>query len=76
MTFAKRYGLTGLKNQLRRLMGTTDIRGAFIRTRHIENNIDWPALNITIIDCTDPATGKFWFVPGYSIVGGGDIVRP
>lgn len=74
MTQSKEYGRKGLWNQINRERIAT-IRGPISRSRQVENNVDWQALSVTTTELVDPDTGKFFFVPGFSIVGGPDIVR-
>ncbi len=73
--FSREYGIQGLFNQIGRER-TRSIRPVISRGRQIENQIDWMALPIDSVDMIDPATGSFFFTVGYSIVGGGDVLRP
>lgn len=73
--FSREYGLQGLFNQISQERLRT-IRPVITRGRQIENQIDWMALPIDSVDMIDPDSGAFFFTVGYSIVGGGDVLRP
>ncbi len=73
--FSRDYAREAMFNQMRKER-TASIRPVITRGRQIENNIDWEAMNVRAIELIDPLTGKFYFTVGYSIVGGGDVVRP
>lgn len=73
--FSRTFSLQGLRNQILRER-TDTIRPVISRGRQIENQIDWMALPVDSIDMIEPTSGAFYFTVGYSIVGGGDVVRP
>lgn len=53
------------------------VRPIITRGRAHEANIDWKQLTCTSsVDLVDTETGLFWFLPGFSQVGGPDRVRP
>lgn len=46
------------------------------RGRHLESGVDWHQLPMRSSNNLVASDGVFWFVPGYSKVGGPDRVRP
>lgn len=81
--------IRGLRRQVD-LERKASLRQPVGRSRQLEGNIDLSQLpirathrmRITAADVNEDAgiteadIGKFWFVPGYSKVGGPDLVRP
>lgn len=75
MNINDRYERRGMQRQMD-LERKDSVRGIITRRRYIEADIDWTSLNVESRSLIDPATGRFFFIPGVSVVGGGDVVRP
>lgn len=50
-------------------------RSVITRGRHLDQ-LDWSQLPVKSSTTLMDTDGLFWFIPGFSIVGGGDKVRP
>ena len=50
-------------------------RPVISRGKHLEE-VDWNQLPITSSETLVDEDGVFWFIPGYSVIGGGDRVKP
>ncbi len=75
MRVSKQWDQEAMRRQMY-LERTNTIRPVFTRGRQLENNVDFQSLNVVPISLVDPLTGNFFFTPGFSTVGGPDVVRP
>lgn len=50
-------------------------RPVISRGKHLDN-IDWNQLPIKSSEDLTDDDGVFWFIPGFSIIGSGDRVKP
>lgn len=50
-------------------------RPVISRGKHLEG-IDWNQLTVRESEDLTDDDGVFWFIPGFSIIGGGDRVKP
>lgn len=75
MSVSLDYYIKGLRFQMQRFNDHHE--PVISRARHIHSQVD--INSCTILESRvliDPATGRFYFTPGVSEVGSGDVVRP
>lgn len=75
MKFVDSYEQEGLRRQIQ-LERSNSVRSPISRGKHLDKDIDWACITVkNRMQLIDPVTGKFFFIIGVSIVGGGDIVQ-